>query len=90
MSECHSSRHLNEFTETGAQPLEHNIRGISVSKSVESFLFTYPAFVKHSIKSPQVMYRTRSPLKGKQDTSYSGMEGSLDQALQAIREQLVR
>ncbi|KAL5471312.1 hypothetical protein EMCRGX_G029410 [Ephydatia muelleri] len=31
------------------------------------------------------MYRTRSPLKGKQETT---SEGSLDQALQAIREQL--
>ena len=88
MSECHFQRHLNKFTGTGAQKLVHK-PNISASKSVESFLVTFPASVKHSIKLSPVMYRTRSPQKGKQEASSGAMEGSLDQALQAIREQLV-
>ena len=86
MSEYYSQRHLNEFTDTGAQPLVHNISNVSASKSVESFIVSFPASVKYSVKPPSAMYRTRSPLKGKQETT---SEGSLDQALQAIREQLV-
>lgn len=88
MSEYHSGRHINEFTETGAQPLVHIIQSKSVSNSVESLLVSFPASVKHSVRPPSAMYRTRSPQKGRQEAAPGSVEGSLDHALQAIREQL--